>query len=67
VLTQVAVEGLPADVLDQLPERGGPMVAVPESGARLGLQAQAPAVVLGQGGDATSELHGLAEVPPQQP
>ena len=48
VLAKVAGEGLPADVLDDLAERGEPVVGVDEPCARFGRQAETAAVVLGK-------------------
>ena len=47
-LAQVMLERLAADVLDDLSERGEPVVAVDPLGSRLNLDRQAPAVVLGE-------------------
>jgi hypothetical protein len=48
VLTEVAVERKPADVLDDLAERGEPVIGVGPLGSRLDVDAQAPSVVLGE-------------------
>jgi hypothetical protein len=52
---------LPADVLDDLAERGEPVVGVGERGARFDAQPEAPVVVLGEGGQALVEPEALAE------
>jgi len=59
VLAEVAVERLPAHVLNDLAERGEPVVAIGEPGAWLGRQAEAAAVVLGQGGQRLPEVIAL--------
>jgi hypothetical protein len=66
VLAQVAVQALSAHVLDQLAERGEAVVGVPEAGARLGLDAQTPPVVRGEGRHGAARFHGLAEQRPEQ-
>jgi len=65
VLAEVAVEGFPTDVLDDLAEGGEPMVGVGKAGARFDLDAQPTPVVLGEGRDG-SRLHLRAQRRPQQ-
>jgi len=48
VLAEVAVEGKPADVFDDLAQRGEPVIGVGPPGARLDVDAQTPSVVLGK-------------------
>jgi hypothetical protein len=62
VLAHVAVQGLPAHVLDDLTERGKPVVGVHEPGARLCVDAEAALVVLVQGRHRPSEFYGLDQV-----
>ena len=66
MVAEVAVERLPAHVLDDLAERGEPVVAVSEHGARLGPHAETTAVVLGERGQWLSHVHALAEVRPER-
>ena len=47
-VAQIAIQRLAGHVLDDLPERGEPVVAVHPLRPRLDLHGQAPAVVLGQ-------------------
>ena len=67
VLAKIAVERLPAHVLDDLAERGEPVVAVGEPGARLGRQAEAATIVLGQGGQWLSEIIALPALRQRRP
>jgi hypothetical protein len=61
------VQGHAGHVLDELAEGGEPVVGVGEPGARLGVDAEAAAVVLGQERHRPSQRHGLAQVPhPEQ-
>lgn len=62
VLAQVAREGLPAHVLDELAERGEPTVGVPQAGARLGHHPGAAAVVGRECGQGPSQRDALPEV-----
>jgi hypothetical protein len=67
VLAKIASQGHPAHVLDDLTERGEPVVGVGEPGARLGVDAEAAPVVLGERGHRPAQLHGLAQISePQQ-
>lgn len=56
------VQGHAGHVLDELAEGGEPVVGVGEPGARLGVDAEAAAVVLGQARHRPSRRHGLAQV-----
>ena len=66
VLAQVAVERGSGDVLDDLAERGEPVIGVRPLGAWLGVDAQAVAVVLGQRGHRPARGHAPAQYRPQQ-
>lgn len=66
VLSQIAVEGLSGHVLDDLAERGEPVVSVHPLAARLDLDPQASPVVLSERRHGTPDLHPPAERRPKQ-
>jgi hypothetical protein len=61
VLAEVALQGSPGHVLDDLAERGKPVIAVDVPHAGFCDQAQTAPVVLGEGGHRPSELHHLSK------
>ena len=65
VLAQVPVQRLPAHVRHDLPGGRRPVVGVPEPGAGLDAEDQAPPVVLGERRDRPPHRHAHAEVPPE--
>jgi hypothetical protein len=61
VFAEVALQGLPGHVLDDLAERGEPVIAVDVPHAGFCDQAQTVPVVLGEGGHRPSGLHHLSK------
>ena len=66
VLAQVPAERDPGAVLDDLAERRESVIGVGPLGARLGVDAQAVPVVLGQRGHRLARRHVPAQLRPQQ-